>query len=223
MEELTRYLRQLLAGEKLTDPEVDRVLKEVFDQLERRGRTVRSGLDVSRAPRTPEPLRGSARREKKHRFSRMLSKGKLSGPELDDLLDGVLAALERDGLVPPTVFEVSCTPGTLSACPASSSLVFSASGFRARNYVSAYAEPLDHDAEPIFYFSDEDGCPVLAQPADGSRSELTVPLSASHRRGRYRLHAFLADGDIGRDEMIAGTRGINGIAVRLKVELVIVD
>ena len=135
MEELTRYLRQLLAGEKLTDPEVDRVLKEVFDQLERRGRTVGSGLDVSRAPRTPEPLRGAARREKKHRFSRMLSQGKLSGPELDDLLDGVFAALERDGLVPPTVFEVSCTPGTLSACPASSSLVFSVSGFRAGNYV----------------------------------------------------------------------------------------
>jgi hypothetical protein len=121
------------------------------------------------------------------------------------------------------VLELSCRPGTLAACPRSATLVFSASGGRAASYLSAYAEPIGHDAEPVFYFSEEDSAPKLAEPEKGARIEHTVAVSAAHRVGRYRVHAYLADGALGREEMVEGADDATGIAARLRVEIVIVE
>jgi hypothetical protein len=155
--------------------------------------------------------------EETRRIHRLLSGGKLSGPEAEEILANVLAAVGG-----PTVLELSCTPGTLAACPRSASLVFSASGGRAANFLSAYAEPLAPDAEPVFYFSEEDGSPKLAQPAKGERSEYTLALPAAHPLGRYRVHAFLAAYPLEREEMIDGVPDTSSIAARVQVEIVFV-
>ena len=156
--------------------------------------------------------------EETRRIHRLLSGGKLSGPEADEILARLLAAVGH-----PTVLELSCTPGTLAACPRSASLVFSASGGGAASYLSAYAEPLAPDAEPVFYLSEEDGSPKLAQPAKGDRSEYTLALPVAHPLGRYRVHAFLASYPLERAEMLDGVGDVSAVAVRIQVEIMIVD
>jgi hypothetical protein len=94
---------------------------------------------------------------------------------------------------------------------------------RADGFLSAYAEPIGHDAERVFYFSKEDGSVRVTVPAEGTRvAERTVRLPAAQEPGRYRVHAVLAERALSRDEMLAaaGQRGVE-VRVTTRVELIV--
>ena len=121
--------------------------------------------------------------------------------------------------------EVRCSAGTLSACPASASIVFvvrAAGKGRAVGFVSAYAEPVSGGGERVFYLSKEDGSAELAMPAGTAGSERAVKLTGAQRPGRYRVHVFFAGRPLGREEMVAGAREAR-VAATARVELVIAD
>lgn len=103
----------------------------------------------------------------------------------------------------PTL-EVTCSDGTLSACPLSAKLVFLVSGSAQHGFLSAYAEPLDTGAERVWYFSHEAGSPQLTPASDGTHVfDRAVTIAGSHRPGRYRVRAFLAERPLAREEMLA--------------------
>ena len=78
-------------------------------------------------------------------------------------------------------------------------------GQRAAGFLSAYAEPIGHDAERVFYFSKQDGSVELAVPASGSRaSECPVRMPAVQGQGRYRVYAVVADRPLAREELVRG-------------------
>jgi hypothetical protein len=129
----------------------------------------------------------------------------------------------EEGDLTPSTLSVTCSPGTLSACPMSSSLVFSLAGKRVSGFLSAYAEPVGHEAERVFYFSKEDGSVELAWPPEaGHDAKHIVRLSASHEPGRYRIHAVLADEPKPRAAMTAGAP-IPGARATARVEIVVVE
>lgn len=117
-----------------------------------------------------------------------------------------------------------CSGGTLAACPWSSELVFVLSGKPGTGFLSAYAEPVGHDDERVFYFSKEDGSAELVVPAEGERvSERAVRLPAGQGPGSYRVHAVLADRPLSRDELLEGSgqRGGADLRAKARVELVV--
>ena len=100
--------------------------------------------------------------------------------------------------------ELRCSGGTLAACPLSSKLVFLLSGSAETGFLSAYAEPLTSGAERVWYFSREVHSPALAEPLDGTYVfDRAVGLGGSHRAGRYRVHAFLADQPLTHGELLS--------------------
>ena len=142
-----------------------------------------------------------------------------SGPGGDD----VRVHVPEDGDLPArAVLEVRCSGGKLTACPRSSAIVFALKGKGARGFLSAYAEPVGHDGERVFYFSKEDGSAELGVGAEGARvTERAVRIAADQRAGRYRVHAFLAARPFTREEMQSGPGP--GVIATARVEVVIVE
>ena len=131
--------------------------------------------------------------------------------------------LEEGDLGARLVLEVTCKGGTLEACPKESELVFTLSGKGARGFLSAYAEPVGREGERVFYFSKEDGSAEVGPAAqDASGTQRAVRLSDEHRAGRYRVHGFVADRMLSREEMQSGGEAARVIA-SLQVELVIAE
>jgi hypothetical protein len=123
------------------------------------------------------------------------------------------------------ILEMSCSGGTLGTCPASSNLVFLVSGDSSAGYLSAYAEPLDPDLDRVWYFSQETGSPELGAAEGTQVFERGVRLRGSHRAGRYRVHAFVADWPLTRAQMLGEPdRNSEGtVRTSMHAELVIVD
>ena len=99
-------------------------------------------------------------------------------------------------------------------------------GQRAAGFLSAYAEPIGHDAERVFYFSKQDGSVDLSVPADGSRvSERPVRMPGVQGPGRYRVYAVVADRPLAREELVrgAGQQGNAKVRATARVELVVTD
>lgn len=110
----------------------------------------------------------------------------------------------RGSVADASVLEAVCSQGTLAACPMSSTLTFAIRGSSPAGFLSAYAEPLDAPAERIWYFSSDTASPELAGAVDETRVfDRGVRLSGTHRPGRYRIHAFLADRPLSPAEMVA--------------------
>ena len=208
-EKTARDMDRLLAGGKLSGPEADAILDRIHATLEReekRGRPVRAirywagaALAAAAAVLLVVYLPRNPGEQHEHQ-------------------------LEEGEMAP--VLALRCSGGTLSACPASSELVFVLRGQRAAGFLSAYAEPIGHDAQRVFYFSKQDGSVELAVPADGSRaSERPVRMPAVQGPGRYRLYAVVADRPLAREELVrgAGQQGNAKVRATARVELVVTD
>jgi hypothetical protein len=128
----------------------------------------------------------------------------------------------RGAAAPATQLEAVCADGTLAACPSSSKLIFIASGASADGYLSAYAEPDDAALGRIWYFTREAGSPQLAVGDRTAVFEQAVLLTGTHTAGRYRVHAYLADRPLGRDELLAGPSA-QVIRASMQAELAVVE
>jgi hypothetical protein len=196
-EKTARHMDRLLAQEKrLSGPEADAILERVLAKVEReekRPRAIRAFTSVALAAAAAVLL-------------------VVYVPRAPDERQHTV----EEGDMSPLV--VSCSPGTLSACPSSSALVFTLKNARASGVLSAYAEPLGPGAEPVFYFSKEDGSASLDE---GTRSR-SVRLPAAQDGGRYRIHALLAPRALSRQELLQGASGIE-IVAKARVELVVTD
>jgi hypothetical protein len=205
-DETARRMHRLLARGKLGRAETDAIRESVLDAIERKEK--RAGRVIRVASWSAAALATAAAVLIAINLKRDPG-GDVGKPETTDLASATL--------------EVRCSHGTLTACPSSAELVFSLSTNRARAFLSAYAEPIGHDGEPIFYFSKEDDGGQLTLPAPGERSLVrSVPLARTHRPGRYRVQAFLADRPLGREEMQKGPGDAGMLAVR-RVEILIVE
>ena len=194
-EKTARHMDRLLAQEKrLSGPEADAILERVLAKVEReekRPRAIRAFTGVALAAAAAVLLVVYVPRapdEPRH-------------------------TEESGGLSP---LRVSCSPGTLSACPSSSALAFTLTDAHASGVLSAYAEPLGQGREPVFYFSKEDGSASLDE---GTRS---VRLTAAQGSGRYVIHVLLARRALSRQELLHGAAGVEVVA-EASVELVIGD
>ena len=136
-----RELHRLIAGGRLSRPELEVMRESVLDELERR-----EGKGKW-APK--EPARGPGR------VIRIASWASAAVAAAAAVLLMVRAPKEPGGEVhepesgdvsPRPVIEVTCRGGTLSACPRGSELVFAIAGKGAQGFLSAYAEPVGHDA-----------------------------------------------------------------------------
>jgi len=204
-EKTARDMDRLLAGGKLSGPEADAILERIHATLEREEkrrspvRAIRYWAGAALAAAAAVLLvvylpRGPVEQR---------------GHQLEE---GVLGAK----------LVVRCSPGTLEACPKSSSLAFTLSGGRADGFLSAYAEPVGHDGERVFYFSKEDGSVRLGVTAQGKGvTERVVRLPAGQRPGRYRVRAVLAERALSRDEMLAGS-GQPSVEARVTVQIELV-
>ncbi len=124
---------------------------------------------------------------------------------------------------PAETVQVRCAEGRLTACPLSSKLVFVVAGGTRQGFLSAYAEPVDGHAERVWYFSSEGESPsVAAQPANTQVLERAVRLAGAHQPGRYRVHVFLADRALRRDEMLADTSA-PGVRAQLQTDLTVLE
>jgi hypothetical protein len=196
-----RDLHRFLAGGKLGRPETDAIRESVLDTIEREEK--RPARVIRYAGWAGAALAAAA--------AVLIAVNVPRDPDPGHMRRGAAA------------LAVTCSSGKLTACPASSQLVFSLSGKRGHGFLSAYAEPIGHDAERVFFFSKEDQNAELAVPAEGTRAaERTVPIEKSLRPGRYRVRAFLANRPLGREEMQGGGPGA-GVHAKARVEVVIVE
>ena len=205
-EKTARDMDRLLAGGKLSGPEADAILDRIHATLEREEkrqrpvRAIRYWAGAALAAAAAALLVVYLPR----------GPGEQGGDE------------NEEGELGPKL-AVRCSGGTLEACPKSSSLVFTLSRGRADGFLSAYAEPVGHDGERVFYFSKEDGSVKLGVAAGGKGdAEHTVRVPAAQRPGRYRIHAVLAERALSRDELLAGA-GKPSFEVRVtaRVELIV--
>jgi hypothetical protein len=212
-DEAARDMDNLLAGGELSGPEADAILDRVLESLDRAqgkkppARLLRywpaaAGAALAAAAAVVLVLRGG--------------------------VTGVEPAGEQvryeEGAFGPKL-EIRCADGTLAACPVRSSLVFAVSGSPKRVFLSAYAERVGTEGGQVFYFAEEGGGVEIAAAAaaEGARAaEAKVRLSPEHEPGRYRVHAFVAERVLGREEMQAG-RGEDAAEAEVRVEVVIVE
>lgn len=138
-----------------------------------------------------------------------------------DERDGLRA---RGGQALGAQLQVVCSGGTLAACPLSSKLIFVASDAHGELFLSGYAEPIDAAAtERVWYFSRETGSPQLAAAVEGTRVfEQAVRVSGTHPPGRYRVHAYLTDRPLERDELLT-SRDRGPFRASVHAELVVVE
>lgn len=112
---------------------------------------------------------------------------------------------------------VSCEDGELTACPGSAKLVFEVTGKKASGFLSAYAEPIGHEGERVFYYSKEDGSAKLQGDSAVRPRRLTKP-------GRYRVHAMIAERPLTREELVRAASGLDGardLRVKAQIEIVV--
>jgi hypothetical protein len=215
-----RQLHRWMAGGRLSRAERDVIRESVLDEIERReGRAGARGKNGERA-----------QRGKVIRFAAWAGTA-LAAAAAVLLVVNVghdpaarVHTVEEGDLGARPVLEVECRGGTLAACPKAAELAFTLSGKRAHGFLSAYAEPVGHEGERVFYFSKEDGSAELGPPPaqDTRGTQRAVRLSDEHRAGRYRVRAFVADRMLSREEMQSGGHGARVIAT-LQVELVIAE
>lgn len=138
---------------------------------------------------------------------------------------GEVHQVESGDVSPRPLIEVKCRGGTLSACPRASELVFAIAGKGAQGFLSAYAEPVGHEGARVFYFSTEDGSTKIATDAPGAGvgvAERAVRIPDAQRAGRYRVHAYLVERALGREEMQSAPGGAFVLA-KARVEVVIIE
>jgi hypothetical protein len=104
----------------------------------------------------------------------------------------------------------------LTACPATSSLVFAVSGSRSAVVLSAWAEPIGTDGPREFYFSKQDGWLDVPWKTEGGS---LIEMARVQGQGTYRLHAIVAERALGREEMQVEGSGKEALA---KVEVTVV-
>ena len=127
-EKTARDMDRLLAGGKLSGPEADAILDRIHATLAREEkrsspvRAIRYWAGAALAAAAAVLLVVYLPRGPVEQGGHEYEEGEL-GPKL----------------------AVRCSPGTLEACPKSSSLVFTLSGKRAGGFLSACAEPVGHD------------------------------------------------------------------------------
>jgi hypothetical protein len=197
-------LDRLLADGELSGPEADAIFDRVYEQVARTERVVRP-------KRVAFVIAGCAA------AAAVLL-------QLRTTLDGPDEFAARGGSA-ATVLEAICSEGSLDACPTTAKLAFLAAGDGTTGFLSAYAEPLDPSAgaERVWYFSRETESPQLTAGADGTRVfERAVRLTGTHRTGRYRVHAFLADHPLGRDDML-GAVSRKGVLASVQIDLTVVE
>jgi hypothetical protein len=193
-----RDMDRLLAGGKLSGPEADAILERVLEDVDRDERR--------RRPRVNRYWVGAA------------------GAALAAAAAVLLVVYSPGSTDDPTI-RVSCPGGTLSACPASSTLVFAAANARA-GFLSAYAEPVGHAAERVYYFADRNGRPELVEPEDDRppyRRAAAPPPAL--KPGRYRVTVVLADRPLARNELLGGSAAREDADVRAtsQVEIVVTE
>ncbi len=206
-----RELHRLIAGGRLSKPELEVMRESVLDEIERR-RAEREGKENGERK---EPARGPAR----GRVIRVAYWGSAAVAAAAAVLLMVRAPTEPGGrrhvdesgdLSPRPVIEVTCRGGTLSACPRAAEIVFAIAGKGVQGFLSAYAEPIGGEGERVFYFSDEDGGAKITtggQGAGGGVAERAVRIPDAQRAGRYRVQAFLAEAAHAGRDAEPGRRG----------------
>lgn len=210
-EETARDMDRLLAGGELSGPEADAIYERVTAELERRERERRPSVIRYWAAGSGAVLAAAA-------AVMLLVVRDPGGGERPQYEEGTI------GKKP--VVEIRCEGGTLAACPLSGSLVFAVSGNRKAVVLSAWAERVEigsgtaGQAEPVIYFEKDGGGVEIAPAGENARAvERKVALSAGHEPGRYRVHAVVAEGVLGREEMLRMAGG-DGVA---QVKLVVVE
>ena len=196
-DETARRMDRLLARGKLSGPESDAILERVLDTLDREERG-----KVRAMPRrywAGAALAAAAAVLIGINLPR--DPGRVHTPESGDL----------PGL------RVSCEGGELSACPVSGKLVFEVTGKKASGFLSAYAEPIGHEGERVFYYSKEDG----SVEVPGESAVRPIGLT---KAGRYRVHAVIAERPLTREEVLQqapARAGGAAIRARLQIEIVV--
>lgn len=217
-----RQLHRWMAGGRLGRAERDVIRESVLDELARRegrARASASGKSGERSERGKlirlAAWAGTALAAAAAVLLMVRAPGEEPGGGGHTFEEGDLGARP--------VLEVTCKGGTLQACPRGAELVFTLSGKGARAFLSAYAEPVGREGERVFYFSKEDGTAELGPAAAvAPGAQRAVRLADGHRAGRYRVHAFVADRVLSREEMQSGGQAARVIA-SLQVELVIAE
>jgi hypothetical protein len=217
-----RQLHRWMAGGRLGRAERDVIRESVLDELARRegrARASASGKSGERSERGKLIRLAGWAGTALAAAAAVLLMVRVPGEEPG----GGGRILEEGDLGARLVLEVTCKGGTLQACPKGSELVFTLSGKRAHGFLSEYAEPVGREGERVFYFSKEDGMAEVGPAAEvASGTKRAVRLSDEHRAGRYRVHAFVADRMLSREEMQSGGQAARVIA-SLQVELVIAE
>jgi hypothetical protein len=123
------------------------------------------------------------------------------------------------------MIEISCSRGTLTACPRGSTLVFRIDRLRGSGALTAWADPVAGAGagapgrERIWYFSADDQ-PVAIDGAGGSLiARKAIEVGPEHAVGAYQVHVLLTDRPIARREALsaAGASVRAEAVIRLEV------
>jgi hypothetical protein len=210
-EKTARDMDRLLAGGELSGPEADAIEKRVFEALDRAAGRQRPGGVIRYWPVAASAALAMAA------AVLLVVRGGMPGVEPSG---GPMQP--EEGALGPTI-ALRCADGTLAACPVTSSLVFTVSGNRKRVFLSAWAERVGTEGGSVVYFSQEGGGVEIAAAAEGAHAaETKMRLSPEHEPGPYRVHAFVADRVLGREEMRSG-RGADAAQAEVRVQVAIIE
>jgi hypothetical protein len=205
-------LDRMLADGELSGPEADAIFDRVYREVARQ--------DASQRPwqRAPRWLWGGIAAAAG--VTAVIAVGLPGGGTRPSADHGEFTA--RGSASGAIRIDVMCSEGDLAACPTSAKLVFLVAGDEAGGFLSAYAEPLESGAERVWYFSRASDSPRVAPSSVGTRAfDRGVLLQGTHRPGRYRVHAFLADHPLEEREMRGGSP--SGLRARTVVEFEVVE
>ena len=193
-DETAARMDRLLARGKMSAPRADAILERVYETLERE------------KPRKVVPIRywaSAALAAAAAVLLLIVVPRDPGGPGVDEI--GDLPGLR-----------VRCVGGTLSACPMSAKLVFEVTGKEASGFLSAYAEPIGHAGERVFYYSKEDG----SAQVPGQAAARPVGLA---RAGRYRVHAVITERPLTREELVrAASKAGREVRAKVQLEMVVI-
>jgi len=227
-----RELHRVIAGGRLSRPEMEVMRDRVLDEIERKEGRGKGG--EREKEQEQEKRSGAEARSGRARVIRVAYWGSAVVAAAAAVLLMVRGPGEPGGEVHQEesgrvssrpVIEVTCRGGTLSACPRGAEIVFAIAGKGVEGFLSAYAEPIGREGERVFYFSTEDGSAKIATDTSGAGvrvAERAMRIPDAQRAGRYRVHAYLAQRALGRDEMQSAL-GRAVVLANSRVEVVITE
>jgi hypothetical protein len=98
---------------------------------------------------------------------------------------------------------IECDHGALTACPAGSKLIFRDARAGQPAYLEAYADPVGHAGERVWYFPARDRTAPRLDAGEGALLRDAVVVGPEHPPGDYAIHALVSTRPLDRAEAAA--------------------